>query len=152
MSLTLRIRQQDEHWARIEGATGRVVKAIQSLKANYRSYDREEYVWLVYWEELGKIVSVAKTQYEYVDYGTLPAQWQMVAAGASPNVRRRSPVSSPVKSHWDFLYVLREAPREVVKAAYKALVTLHHPDVGGDVERFREIDSAYKAIKAMWEK
>jgi hypothetical protein len=41
------------------------------------------------------------------------------------------------------LYLLPSAPVEVVKAAYRALATMHHPDHGGDVEKMKAINAAY---------
>jgi hypothetical protein len=47
------------------------------------------------------------------------------------------------------LHLLPSAPPEVVKAAYKALATLHHPDKpGGDGERMRVINAAYRRLAA----
>ena len=45
------------------------------------------------------------------------------------------------------LFVTADAPREVLTAAYRALVRIHHPDAGGDPHQFRLIDEAYKALK-----
>lgn len=44
------------------------------------------------------------------------------------------------------LYLLPTAPLEVVRAAHRALASLHHPDVGGDPERMIEINAAYDEI------
>lgn len=44
------------------------------------------------------------------------------------------------------LFVTQDAPTEVVTAAYRALIKIHHPDKGGDPDRFREIDTAYKEL------
>jgi hypothetical protein len=45
------------------------------------------------------------------------------------------------------LYLLPDAPVEVVKAAYKALAVLHHPDKPtGDTRRMQEIVAAYKQL------
>jgi hypothetical protein len=41
------------------------------------------------------------------------------------------------------LYLLPSAPVEVVRAAYRALAIIHHPDHGGDAERMRAINAAY---------
>jgi len=43
------------------------------------------------------------------------------------------------------LHLLPSAPVEVVKAAYKALAVIHHPDKGGDARRMQEINAAYTA-------
>lgn len=49
-------------------------------------------------------------------------------------------------SHHATLYVLPNAPKEVIRAAYRALATIHHPDAGGDSERMIEINKAYAAL------
>ena len=44
------------------------------------------------------------------------------------------------------LYLTKDAPIEVVKAAYRALMVLHHPDKGGDEETAQKINEAYHSI------
>jgi hypothetical protein len=44
------------------------------------------------------------------------------------------------------LHLLPDAPPEVVKAAYKALAKIHHPDLRGDNEKMLEINRAFEAI------
>jgi DnaJ-domain-containing protein 1 len=51
-----------------------------------------------------------------------------------------------VENPYATLYVTEDAPLEVIKAAYKALVAVHHPDVGGDKDAFQKVDSAYRKI------
>lgn len=48
--------------------------------------------------------------------------------------------------HRKILYVTDSAPPEVVKAAYRALSTLHHPDHGGSTEMMQKINAAYSAL------
>ena len=45
------------------------------------------------------------------------------------------------------LYLIEGAPPEVVRASYRALSKIHHPDVGGDRIRFEEINEAYKKLQ-----
>jgi hypothetical protein len=45
------------------------------------------------------------------------------------------------------LFVWPTAPIEVIKAAYLALAKIHHPDAGGDPQRFQEIGSAWDRIR-----
>lgn len=47
---------------------------------------------------------------------------------------------------YDILGVSRDAPSSVVEAAYRTLAKEHHPDNGGDPERFKEIKKAYESI------
>lgn len=44
------------------------------------------------------------------------------------------------------LHLLPTAPPEVVKAAYKALAQLHHPDRGGDLRQMQNINAAYSEV------
>ncbi len=40
------------------------------------------------------------------------------------------------------LYLLPDAPPEVVRAVHRTLVKLHHPDVGGDLITMQRINDA----------
>jgi DnaJ-domain-containing protein 1 len=44
------------------------------------------------------------------------------------------------------LHLLPTAPPSVVKAAYRALATAHHPDKGGDVVAMQNINRAYAQL------
>jgi len=61
----------------------------------------------------------------------------------------RSPgVSIPSVSDdfYSVLYVNQDAPKEVIKAAYTALMRKHHPDHGGDEETAKKLTEARDAI------
>jgi hypothetical protein len=45
------------------------------------------------------------------------------------------------------LYLLPSAPSAIVDAVWKALVKIHHPDVGGDSEHFKTLVAAYGRVK-----
>lgn len=47
---------------------------------------------------------------------------------------------------WNVLGVSRDSDEETVKKAYRKLAMKHHPDKGGDPEKFKEIQSAYDRI------
>lgn len=47
---------------------------------------------------------------------------------------------------WEVLGVTEDATSAVVTAAFHELARIHHPDVGGDTERMKEINHAY----ALW--
>lgn len=53
-------------------------------------------------------------------------------------------VRKGVPEHYQILCVHPDAPNEVVKAAYKALAMLVHPDRGGDPEHMRTLNAAYE--------
>lgn len=51
-----------------------------------------------------------------------------------------------VNDNHKILGVERTASKDEVKKAYRDLCKKHHPDVGGNIEKFREINEAYKKI------
>lgn len=51
----------------------------------------------------------------------------------------------PSDAWWDRLGVDRNATRDQVTDAFRALVKIHHPDRGGDPEQFVKIKGAYDA-------
>ena len=66
--------------------------------------------------------------------------------------RRAASTAAPPPSAWASLELLdshagRTVTKKQVSAQYKKLVKVHHPDVGGDVEKFRQIKDAYEKVK-----
>lgn len=51
------------------------------------------------------------------------------------------------KNPYEVLGVSRNASAEEIKKAYRKLSFVHHPDKGGDAEKFKELSSAYEKIK-----
>ena len=48
--------------------------------------------------------------------------------------------------HYTTLGVDKNASQEEIKKAYKTLANKHHPDKGGDQEKFKEISKAYEVL------
>ena len=46
------------------------------------------------------------------------------------------------------LGVPEDASLDALRAAYKRLASKHHPDKGGDIEQFRQVQAAYEALSA----
>lgn len=57
-----------------------------------------------------------------------------------------TPSSSP--DVFAALHLLPSAPPEVVRASYKALAQIHHPDAGGTHEAMLKINEAYRQLAA----
>ena len=51
-----------------------------------------------------------------------------------------------MKDYYQILGVRRDCSQEDIKLAYRRLASQHHPDKGGDTQRFQEIQEAYAAI------
>jgi molecular chaperone DnaJ len=49
-------------------------------------------------------------------------------------------------NHYDILGVKKDASQEEIKKAFRRLARKHHPDAGGDEERFKEINQAYEVL------
>lgn len=48
---------------------------------------------------------------------------------------------------WAILHLANDAPPELVEAAYRALVKLHHPDRGGNADRMKAINAAMDQLR-----
>ena len=53
---------------------------------------------------------------------------------------------------FEVLGVADKAPLEEVRGAFRRLAMQHHPDRGGDVEKFRELQAAYDACLKLLKK
>jgi len=51
-----------------------------------------------------------------------------------------------MKNYYEILGVNREANPEDIKRAYRRLASQHHPDKGGDKNRFQEVEEAYRTL------
>ncbi len=112
--------------------------AISELKGivpvAFRNYDPTKKTWIITdWgcldEWLDELRSVYEIETEYHD--------------EQPS---RPPPPQSIASPFQTLYLLPNAPPEVVKAAYKALAKIHHPDARGSSERMVEINRAFEVI------
>jgi curved DNA-binding protein len=49
-------------------------------------------------------------------------------------------------NYYDVLGVSRSATADEIKRAYRRLASQHHPDKGGDTEKFQQIEEAYRTL------
>lgn len=49
-------------------------------------------------------------------------------------------------THYDTLGISSSASADEIKNAFRKLAKLHHPDLGGDVNKFQEINAAYETL------
>lgn len=117
---------------------------------SFRRFNPDTKRWEVHASKIVTAVVAAKRYFDHVDYSSLPEEIQLrIAALNSTASRNFDPVTMgrPPATPHEVLFVLPSAPWEVVRAAYKALVQIHHPDHGGEAERFVEIHNAYEELR-----
>jgi DnaJ-class molecular chaperone len=51
-----------------------------------------------------------------------------------------------MKNYYDILGVSKDATEAEIKKAYRTLAKEHHPDMGGDEAKFKEIQNAYEIL------
>jgi hypothetical protein len=96
----------------------------RAVPASYRTYDPEQRSWIVESTYLSEALRIARHYFE-IERLTAQAEIQShrladcerVVANAYPDHTR--------------LYVLPNAPRDVIHSAYRALAREHHPDLVG---------------------
>jgi len=114
---------------------------------SYRRWVADKKYWEVHVSKLARVVVVARRYFGHVDYSELPGGLQIeLAIRMSAFDDVEAPPKRTASTPHDVLYLLPTAPIEVVKAAYRALALIHHPDRGGDEEILKEINSAYETI------
>lgn len=53
---------------------------------------------------------------------------------------------APSTNYYDVLGVKKDASADEIKKAFRRLARKHHPDAGGDEEKFKEINQAYEVL------
>jgi molecular chaperone DnaJ len=53
---------------------------------------------------------------------------------------------APTANYYDILGVKKDASEGDIKKAFRKLARKHHPDVGGDEEKFKQINEAYEVL------
>lgn len=99
----------------------------KSIKPKLRTWENTENVWIIQYAAYDILTHILSEFYDDVLLEDFPA----------PEIS---------DSSWGTLYLVKEAPIEVVKAAYRALAKKYHSDAGGDDEAMARINVAYKEI------
>jgi DnaJ-class molecular chaperone len=115
---------------------------------SYRRFDANTKKWSVHVAKLPQVVAAGRKFFDHVDYRSLPGDLQIKIVKFLEDATEESlPHSFNIqKRPHAVLFVMENAPEEVIKAAYKALAAKHHPDHDGDPEVFMEIQDAYEKL------
>lgn len=114
--------------------------------SSYRRFEVTTNTWYVYYDKLPLLVGLARRFNMQVDWSDLPESWQVLIV---QNRDRVIEVENEVSSAFKTLFLTEDAPIEVVKASYRALVSRYHPDHNdgqGDTEKLNELIKAYKVL------
>lgn len=123
---------------------------------SYRKFDQDKKRWFVHIKKLPQVVAMGQRYFDHVDYSALPMDIQSeLVQTLNDRYRGRGNTGTGVRfdqisaraNPYDVLYVRHDAPWPVIKAAYRALATMFHPDKGGSAEDFRAIQAAYDTLE-----
>jgi hypothetical protein len=101
-------------------------------------FDGAEKGWAVPLEERDVLV-------EFLQYLSERFEFE-VTGGVFENFHVDEQAADSLEAAFATLHLLPDAPLEVVRAAYKALARLHHPDYGGSVQRMQSVNAAFDEI------
>jgi hypothetical protein len=137
---------------RSDGRDG-FTSAIESLKsyvdASCRSYDPQTKKWHV--DEVASAY-----MHDWLDYCRAHLGAEVEWFGTRRTEKKRTEQPPPPKKvtlvpHvecYRALYLVPGCPPELVKAAYRCLAQIHHPDKGGSSEAMQKINEAYRRLAA----
>mmetsp|Transcript_26100 Transcript_26100/g.60227 ORF Transcript_26100/g.60227 Transcript_26100/m.60227 type:complete len:268 (-) Transcript_26100:284-1087(-) len=77
------------------------------------------------------------------------ASLTVVVVGEEPKAANKDapPKADLNKDPYEVLGVAKNADLKEIKSAYKKLAVIHHPDKGGEIEKFKEIAAAFELLK-----
>lgn len=136
------------------GDTETFLGLVGSLKSRIdwhdRRFDPAERVWYVdedagrdLWDWIVAHVGVDQRRFVGVDPAALRGEDRRARTAAPPPP---PPPGRAAGSPYDVLMLRPGAPPELVKAAYRILAQLHHPDRGGDHEAMVALNRAFAAL------
>lgn len=123
----------------------------------YRTWNKLHSRWRVHVTRLPMVVIFGKKFFGHVDYSELPDSIQIELVRqlqeAERNQQEKLPPQMstilPMRQEQAYraLHLLPTAPPQVIRAVYKALALLLHPDHGGDEEAFKHLQKAYEVLR-----
>ncbi len=119
------------------------------IPATFRSYNPAQKEWKVsddagesFQRWLAYCCQTLHAEVKWVDADEA-GQSKKTRTPPPPPPPRRNPTSADA---FKALHLLPSAPPEVVRAVYKTLAKLNHPDIGGDTETMARVNSAFELL------
>lgn len=130
---------------RSSGNRGEFQAAIAALKmylnAEDRMYVPENKVWFIE----ASAIDCLRAWCDYLRFNlNATIDWTQSSTNGADNRRK---VTLTIAEAYGCLYLLPTAPFDVVKASFRTLAKLNHPDVGGSTAMMQRINSAYEMIE-----
>lgn len=108
------------------------------IPAEFRTYDPVTKVWVIHQPYQLEGLHLFR---RYFPTGTISDK-RATGSASRPASDRQVAVTPR-----EVLFLLPNAPTELISAAYKTLSRLYHPDLGGDVGQMQRINQAYDQIR-----
>ena len=140
--------QQDFH-VKLQSADSYVFKSLIDALKNfvspvYRRYEPATRKWVV-----GEPAAESFRHWLSYARATFGAQVQWIGeAYEDPESEWTPPTKPKAVDPYVTLHLLPSAPPELIRAAFKCLAQIHHPDKGGETEVMQRINDAYKQLAA----
>lgn len=135
-----RVHKADDGWLIETGFDAGYVDALKlELPRFARKWNEELRCWWIHPDFIGEAEAIARRYFSPAgtDDGPQPGHNGRGAASPSP---------PQAAQPWATLWLIPGAPAECVRACYRALARVHHPDAGGDEAAMKEINGAYTAL------
>ena len=115
----------------------------QTVSADDRSFDDDTKQWRI--TSAGCTAFASWLSFMRITHG---ATVEMIPSGgekSEPETRRAAPSTADA---YATLYLVPGAPPQIVKAAYRELAKLHHPDTsGGETTKMQRLNEAYERLR-----
>lgn len=113
-----------------------------------RRWDPDRRCWEVddvWWDEAREILAThgVDIKIDSDPFGT----WTRPPRGSSTPTPPPGVTRIPLDTDLRVLFLLPGAPPEVIRAAYRALSLLYHPDRGGDAQCMKRLNQAYENLE-----
>lgn len=145
---TLEIKCHDDGYCRLLWTTKNSFRKIvsRSVSKEYRRVYNTEYE--VHLKRMKRVIFFAVGMFDRIVFRDFPDEVRQVLENEVLACKAIHNKTVPMsKDPYNALFIMKTAPPEVIKASYKALCLMYHPDQGGPIARFRDVQEAYLELK-----